>query len=100
MSVSSSEDSARNMERLTPSFAPQKIVTRTSTSTVDCGVRVSVLAMLVDPPSTKNIKPEDDLRVYATAVDVSNYGYLSLYSKSRGPAAGFARGCPSAIMSV
>ena len=56
--------------------------------------------MLVDPPSTKNIKPEDDLRVYATAVDVSNYGYLSLYSKSRGPAAGFARGCPSAIMSV
>ena len=80
------------------------IVTKYSSSAVDwsCSrcLRLCVLTpILRDLPSRKKRTPEVDLRVYSKTVDVS-IGSPSSYSKFRGPAAGLARCCPSANMSV
>lgn len=79
---------------------PSKLISKfSSSSTVDCAVSVYVLALMPMRPPSKKRKPDVGMRVYSKAVDVASGPRLSCF-ETENPAAGFDRGCPSAMVSV
>lgn len=93
------EAQLHNFERYVTVFPPKLMAIISSASPVDCAVIICLLApMLMGSLLRKKREPEVDMRMYMKAVDAS--GSRSSCAESADPAAGFARDCPSAIMSV
>ena len=82
------------------SFAPELVLVKRASVTVEYAVSICALAsIMMDPPSSKGKKPKVASLVYTKAIDVSP-GSPPPCVKPRGPAAGLARGYPSANESV
>ena len=88
------------LERKVSSFPSKLIAVISSASTVDHAVSVCFsVPMLMGPPFGKKKKPEVGLRVYTKVVEVASGSWSSCVD-SADPVSGFARRCPSAIVSV